>query len=130
MTTNTSRARKRLALDEPEHESTGKIITMRKEKNQLLEWKKLNSKVKIQTGFEPKFERPITRSRNGIEVPKRLIDAEEGNTANIDKKIRKVQIKEKDKSGRHLPSVVTDEVQSKSNNNATSLVNPDHHNMF
>ena len=56
-------------------------------------------------------------------MPKRLIDAEEGNTVNIDKKIRKVQIKEKDKSGRHLPSVVTDEIQSKSNNNVTSLVN-------
>ena len=70
MMKNTSRARKRLALDESQPESIGKNITIRKVKNQPLERKKLNSKVKIQTGFEPKFERPITHSRKVLKCQK------------------------------------------------------------
>ena len=66
-----SKARKRLALDEVNPKSSGIVKQKRILKG---------------NDFQPKFERPQTRSANGIEMLKRIISPELSNKSSKDTK--------------------------------------------
>ena len=129
MSTQNSQARKRLALEDPMPKS-GKEVEAKKDK-QLLKKAGKNDIRNVQI-FKPRYDKPNTRASNGIQVPKHSIYDESGNDNGKGAKITKVEKRIKAGNiGRNAHAMGQFGLDggsnslSKSNNNATTLVNPD-----